>query len=364
MHGLHLSIMERLSSLPVYAKRSARVCMHLTKNYRSHPLIVKLLSKISYNNRLEPMAPPEKVNSLREWAKRETKQSFPMLFCGLEGGQEEQEGDSPSYFNRQEASTVLVLLSDLLDSMKGSLQQEEVGLISPFAKQTQKLRLLLRARGLGKVRVGSTEEFHGHEVRALFISTVRTSPSLLSKDEVFDTGFVGNVKRFNTALSRAVALLVVVGDAAVLSHAHEWRELIGACRENGSFLNLSAPSVPAPRKEEGGRENSAINGSADPPDANAAQKGGKGVRGRGKRGGRAGGGEVVVPPNYGTQIDVQALLAGNPPAAELPLAAAEPLEEAPQEEREPTSPIPEWAQVAHAPWGGRLCGWVGVRECG
>ena len=32
----------------------------------------------------------------------------------------------------------------------------------------------------------------------------------------YDTGFVGNVKRFNTALSRAVCLVVAVGDEAIL----------------------------------------------------------------------------------------------------------------------------------------------------
>ena len=109
-----------------------------------------------------------------------------------------------------------VLVKELLDAMNGGLQQEDIGLISPFYKQTQKLRTLLRTHGLGRVRIGSTEEFHGHEVRALFISTVRTSAAHLARDGDFDTGFVGNVTRFNTALSRAVALVVVVGDTTVL----------------------------------------------------------------------------------------------------------------------------------------------------
>ena len=43
---------------------------------------------------------------------------------------------------------------------------------------------------------------------------MRTSAANLELDAHFDTGFVGNPKRFNTALSRAVALAVVVGGAA------------------------------------------------------------------------------------------------------------------------------------------------------
>ena len=42
---------------------------------------------------------------------------------------------------------------------------------------------------------------------------MRTSAANLELDAHFDTGFVGNPKRFNTALSRAVALAVVVGGA-------------------------------------------------------------------------------------------------------------------------------------------------------
>ena len=97
-------------------------------------------------------------------------------------GQEEREGDSPSWFNRQEALVLVELVGDLLTGCeRDGLTQEGVGVITPYHRQTQKLRTLLRARGLGRVKVGSTEEFHGHEVAALFISTVRTSPHTTSQ---------------------------------------------------------------------------------------------------------------------------------------------------------------------------------------
>ena len=142
---------------------------------------VKLLSRLSYRNRLEAHAPPAKVQALKGWDKAGTDRQFPMLCVSLEGGHEEREGDSPSWFNRQEAHVLQELIADLLESQGGgggggvaaALQQEDVAVITPYYKQSQKLRTLLRANGLGRVRVGSTEEFHGHEVKALFISTVR-----------------------------------------------------------------------------------------------------------------------------------------------------------------------------------------------
>lgn len=37
----------------------------------------------------------------------------------------------------------------------------------------QKIRLLLRERGLGAVRVGTVDDYQGQEERIIFISTVR-----------------------------------------------------------------------------------------------------------------------------------------------------------------------------------------------
>lgn len=39
--------------------------------------------------------------------------------------------------------------------------------------QAQKVRQLLRERGLGSVRVGTVDDYQGQEERIIFISTVR-----------------------------------------------------------------------------------------------------------------------------------------------------------------------------------------------
>ena len=66
MHGLHCSIMERLQTLPAYANdRAGRISTYLSKNYRSHPALVRLLARISYENKLSSVAPTEKVMALQ-----------------------------------------------------------------------------------------------------------------------------------------------------------------------------------------------------------------------------------------------------------------------------------------------------------
>ena len=58
--------MERLLHMPAYLSipSAARACCKLTKNYRSHPQLVKMLSRLSYSNRLEAHAPSAKARAL------------------------------------------------------------------------------------------------------------------------------------------------------------------------------------------------------------------------------------------------------------------------------------------------------------
>lgn len=100
--------------------------------------------------------------------------------------------------------------------------------------QVKKLRLLLRARDLAAVRVGTVDDFQGQEARIIFISTVLSRPSTNSgalgtraaareaglgpQTAAADpaVGFFRNPNRFNVAITRAQALMVVLGHPLVL----------------------------------------------------------------------------------------------------------------------------------------------------
>ena len=64
--------------------------------------------------------------------------------------------------------------------------------------------------------VGTVEEFQGQERRVVVVSTVRSSPEYLATDFQHKLGFLANPKRFNVAITRARALLVVVGNPYLL----------------------------------------------------------------------------------------------------------------------------------------------------
>lgn len=88
-------------------------------------------------------------------------------------------------------------------------------------EQVQKIRLLLRGRGLGGIRVGTVDDMQGQEARIVFISTVLSKPETLppiisGRDSDLHLGFWRNPRRFNVAITRAKALLVVLGHPSVL----------------------------------------------------------------------------------------------------------------------------------------------------
>ena len=97
------------------------------------------------------------------------------------------------------------------------LRWAPTGLWQPWldSVQVQKIRLLLRARGLGNIRVGTVDDLQGQEERIIFISTVLSKPETLPAVSS-DLGFWRNPKRFNVAITRAKALLVVLGHPVLL----------------------------------------------------------------------------------------------------------------------------------------------------
>lgn len=64
--------------------------------------------------------------------------------------------------------------------------------------------------------VSNTEDFQGREKKVIFVSTVRSSRAYGEHDRKYNLGMLANPKRMNTSLSRAMSLLVVVGDPYIL----------------------------------------------------------------------------------------------------------------------------------------------------
>ena len=200
----------------------------LTKNYRSHPAILKLSSELFYHGKLEPMVRPSSIPI------EGIQENFPVIFHGVKG-EELREGASPSYFNIQEAQVVANYIASLLGA---GVPAEEIGVVSPYNKQSEKIKLLLQERGLDDplLVVGSVELFQGQERQAILVTTSRTRKvNAQQSEEEFDMGFLSDPRRFNVSITRAKAFLCVVGDPDVLWSDEHWRRFIEMCEQNNSY---------------------------------------------------------------------------------------------------------------------------------
>ncbi|NWS47758.1 SDE3 helicase, partial [Probosciger aterrimus] len=251
-HGLGTSLLERLMlHNPLYKKSSEgydpQFVTKLLWNYRSHEAILRIPNELFYDSELKACESNEfDVRSLYcNWEELPEK-GFPIIFHGV-CGEDRREAKSPSFFNTTEIEVLVQYLKKLLQSRgKGgcpSVSPKEVGIISPYRKQVEKIRKaitsldpVLRALpDISLLKVGSVEEFQGQERRIILISTVRSHGEHLHLDQNFKLGFLKNPKRFNVAITRAKALLIVVGNPEVLSKDQHWQRLLRYCREEGGY---------------------------------------------------------------------------------------------------------------------------------
>ena len=275
--------------------RAPRRVVRLVNNYRSHDDIIALPSRLFYDESLVAAASESSValpaslvdDGSGEGSRLEAGegsgasgagdagdagegQPARVLFCGVRGAQvREGNGDAPSYFNPVEAQTLVDLVErwvrrgdvadasgsgskdDRLGARRDFLAPSDVGVMAPYRAQVLRVRAMLRARGLGAVRVGTVDDYQGQEERVVFISTTMTrAPRDDAREEGSATaratrlGFLACPRRFCVAVTRAKALNVVVGHPAALDRWPHWRALLRHCVARGAYVGAGAEFVP------------------------------------------------------------------------------------------------------------------------
>ncbi|XP_064361443.1 RNA helicase Mov10l1 [Dromaius novaehollandiae] len=247
--GLNISLLERLMSRSMYLRDEDAfstcgsynhlLITKLVKNYRSHSALLTVPSKLFYHKELEVSADTSVVTSLLRWEKLPRK-GFPLIFHGIRGN-ETREGHSPSWFNPTEAVQVMRYCCHLVKNENSAVPVTDIGVITPYRKQVEKIRFLLRSIDLEDIKVGSVEEFQGQEYLVIILSTVRSNEGSFG-DEKHCLGFLSNPKRFNVAVTRAKALLIVVGNPHVLVKDPCFCALLEYSLKNRVYIGCDLPS--------------------------------------------------------------------------------------------------------------------------
>jgi len=242
--GMAISLMERLMALPPYTNTTdgydKRCITKLTRNFRSHPALLALPARLFYANELIPCGDKSMVDSCLQFPglTESSRGTTPFLVHGVIG-QDLREQASPSFFNPEEVVLVMDYIEQVL-AMPGMIE-EDIGVITPYRRQVQKIRGKLLEKNRKGVTVGTTEEFQGQERKVIILSTVRSSPEYVNIDTQYRLGFLADPKRFNVAITRAQALLIVVGNPRILYQDKEWRELLEYARSMKCYKGCVYP---------------------------------------------------------------------------------------------------------------------------
>lgn len=254
-YGLGLSLLERLMNQnPLYQKTEDlghfNNCFvtKLLRNYRSHPAILEIPNQLFYENELQVFADQWERDTYRNW-EHLPKKGFPVIFHGVMG-KDEREANSPSFFNVSEIEVLVDYLTKLMQSQgkKGlpKISPKDIGIIAPYRKQVEKIQKALKSMkelnkwsDIKELKVGSVEEFQGQERKVIMVSTVRSSMSYVKMDQDFNIGFLANKKRFNVAMTRAKALLIVVGNPVILRKDPTWEKFISYCVDKKGYTGFN-----------------------------------------------------------------------------------------------------------------------------
>ncbi|XP_042480863.1 probable RNA helicase SDE3 [Macadamia integrifolia] len=236
-YGLGKSYLERLFECECYYSEDGNFVTKLVRNYRCHPSILELPSRLFYKGEL--IACKEETNaSMCSWLDILPNKEFPVMFIGIQGC-DEREGNNPSWFNRIEASKVVEIITKL--RTMGDVNESDVGIITPYRQQVLKLKKALENLDMLDLKVGSVEQFQGQEREFIIVSTVRSTVKHNEFDRAHCLGFLSNPRRFNVAITRAKSLLIIVGNPHIICKDPYWAKILWHCSDNNSYQGCPLP---------------------------------------------------------------------------------------------------------------------------
>lgn len=203
--GFNISLMERLMQ-----RDGESLSRQLRTQYRMHEQIMGFSSQEFYDNALvaDPLVAGHRLTDLPNVVSSElTDTSVQFIDTAGAGYDEEQDADSESRANPQEATLALRKARELIDA---SLPADNVAVISPYSAQVRLLREEAEMDpALRELEINSIDGFQGREQEAVIISMVRSNAD-------GEIGFLADTRRMNVAMTRARRKLIVIGDSATI----------------------------------------------------------------------------------------------------------------------------------------------------
>lgn len=213
--GLEMTMFERLEKMG-YRKVTLRY------QYRCHPAISSICSKMFYEGKLQNGVTTEERPRLLEWLPH-------LSIINISQG-EEKCGPDGSYYNEKEAEFIVKTLTDILET---GIEPIQIGVITQYKTQVLKIRTLLydhnakfTATELKGIQISTVDAFQGAEKDIILLSCVRTR----------FVGFINCPRRTNVALSRAKHHLVIAGNLRLLRSDKLWSRVLDVAEEQNAYF--------------------------------------------------------------------------------------------------------------------------------
>lgn len=201
----------------------------LEQQYRMHPAIGNLVSKVFYEGMLESKTTVEQRNhDIEKW----NGKGVVWLTTAKSPKKYEQvikHNSHPTYENEYEVNIIFNQLLEIEKEYEMKKLFKDVGIIAGYQAQKSLIRKEFETKYKDKfkylnIEINTVDAFQGRETDIIFYSIVRSN-------EKGKIGFLSDARRLNVALSRAKELLVIVGDH------------MSVTKESVTFENLDNPFV-------------------------------------------------------------------------------------------------------------------------
>ncbi|KAI7894415.1 P-loop containing nucleoside triphosphate hydrolase protein [Mucor mucedo] len=203
---LSTTLFDRLLSM--YGDRVKRMLM---VQYRMHQKIMEFSSKELYDNKLvADKSVAEHVLADLPGVTSSENTDVPLVMMdtsdtGLAHEMMDDAQEEQSKANELEVELTVYHIKALLED---GLEQDQIGVITPYAAQVSKLKRDIREHW-PNIEVGTVDGFQGREKEAILLSLVRSNDS-------GEVGFLAEKRRLNVAMTRAKRHLCVICDSETL----------------------------------------------------------------------------------------------------------------------------------------------------
>ncbi|KAG1818441.1 SEN1 N terminal-domain-containing protein [Suillus subaureus] len=204
----------------------------LSIQYRMHPDISRLPSRIFYEGRLLD-GPDMDTKTKQPWHLHPKFGTY--RFFNVNRGQETSiSATGHSLKNTTESQVALALYARLCKEFSDIDFDFRVGIVSMYRGQVIELQRAFEQRFgrdiKGRVHFHTVDGFQGQEKDVIILSCVRAGPGVQS------VGFLSDVRRMNVAITRARSSLFILGHAPTLERSDEnWRKIVQDARERSLF---------------------------------------------------------------------------------------------------------------------------------